>query len=73
MLNYAWFIFLTPIIFAPISVIAGKKAKALAGVLASLSILISLILSIVVWLNIRGTSTPIYQAYNWFDNINAGI
>ena len=73
MLNYAWFIFLTPIIFAPISVIAGKKAKALAGVLASLSILASLILSIIVWLNIRGTSTPIYQAYNWFDNINAGI
>ncbi len=73
MLNYAWFIFLTPIIFAPISVIAGKRSKVTAGILASLSIFISLILSIIVWLNIRGTSTPIYQTYNWFDNINAGI
>lgn len=73
MLNYAWFIFLTPIIFAPISVIAGKKRKILAGVLASLSITVSLILSVIVWLSIRGTTTPIYQTFNWFDNINAGI
>ena len=73
MIDYAWFIFLTPIIFAPISAIAGWRRKASAGVIASLSIFISLILSILVFLNIRSQSTPIYQSYNWFSNINAGI
>ena len=73
MIDYAWFIFLTPIIFAPISAIAGWSRKASAGIIASLSIFISLILSILVFLNIRGQSTPIYQSFNWFSNINAGI
>ena len=66
MIDYAWFIFLTPIIFAPISAIAGWSRKASAGIIASLSIFISLILSILVFLNIRGQSTPIYQSFNWF-------
>ncbi len=71
--DYAWFIFLTPIIFAPIAAIAGRKTKVLGGVIASISITISLILSIIVYLGLRLTDVPVYQTYNWFGNIDAGI
>ena len=73
MLDYAWFIFLTPIIFAPISALAGWKGKNIAGILASISIFISLALSFLLFLSIRNQSAAIYQSYNWFANINAGI
>jgi NADH-quinone oxidoreductase subunit L len=73
MFNYAWFIFLTPIIAAPISAIVGMKKKKLAGIISSLSIGISLALSLIVWYNIRDTSTAIYQHFTWFANIDAGI
>ncbi|MGP6207103.1 NADH-quinone oxidoreductase subunit L [Cuniculiplasma sp. SKW3] len=73
LLNYAWFIFLTPIIAAPIAALAGRKTKVLGGIIASIAITISLILSILVYLSLRLTNVPIYQTYNWFGNINAGI
>ena len=68
-----WFIFLTPLIFAPVTVIVGKKFKNASGWLASFSIGVSLSISIVAWLSLRNTSSPVYNSYHWFDNINAGI
>ncbi|MGP6293468.1 NADH-quinone oxidoreductase subunit 5 family protein [Caldiplasma sukawensis] len=73
MLDQYWFIFLTPIIFSPIILISGIKYKRLSGPLSSISILISLIISILGFLSIRNSSTPIYQHYEWFANIDFGI
>ncbi len=71
--SYYWFIFLTPLIAAPIAEVVGKRIKGASGWIASLSIAISLALSIILWLSLRGTSTPIYNSYKWFGDINAGI
>ncbi|MHB1493300.1 MAG: NADH-quinone oxidoreductase subunit 5 family protein [Thermoplasmataceae archaeon] len=73
MLDYEWFIFLSPVLAFPISLVAGKYRRNLSGYIATISILISFILSFMVYLQIRGSSTPIYQSYNWFGDINAGI
>lgn len=73
MLDQYWFIFLTPIIFSPIILISGIKYKRLSGPISSISILISLIISIFGFLSIRNSSTPIYQHYEWFANIDFGI
>jgi NADH-quinone oxidoreductase subunit L len=73
MIDYEWFIFLSPIIAFPISYTVGRYKRNLAGYIATISILISFILSFMVYLQIRGTSSPIYQSFNWFGDINAGI
>ena len=73
MIDYEWFIFLSPIIAFPISYTVGRYKRYLAGYIATISILISFILSFMVYLQIRGTSSPIYQSFNWFGDINAGI
>ena len=73
MIDYEWFIFLSPIIAFPISFIVGRYKRNLAGYIATISILISFILSFMVFLQIRDTSSPIYQSYNWFGDINVGI
>ena len=73
MIDYEWFIFLSPIIAFPISYTVGRYRRNLAGYIATISILISFILSFMVYLQIRGTSSPIYQSFNWFGDINAGI
>ena len=73
MIDYEWFIFLSPIIAFPISYTVGRYRRNLAGYIATISILISFILSFMVYLKIRGTSSPIYQSFNWFGDINAGI
>ncbi len=71
--SYAWFIFLVPIIFAPVSAFAGWRKKVYGGIVASLAIAVSFILAVLVYFNINNTSVPIYQSFNWFGNINAGI
>ncbi|MCL4347657.1 MAG: NADH-quinone oxidoreductase subunit L [Candidatus Thermoplasmatota archaeon] len=73
MIDYEWFIFLSPIIAFPISFTVGRYRRNLAGYIATISILISFILSFIVYLQIRGTSSPVYQSFNWFGDINAGI
>ena len=73
MIDYEWFIFLSPIIAFPISFTVGRYRRNLAGYIATISILISFILSFMVFLQIRGTSSPVYQSYNWFGDINVGI
>ena len=73
MIDYEWFIFLSPIIAFPISFTVGRYRRNLAGYIATISILISFILSFMVYLQIRGTSSPVYQSFNWFGDINAGI
>lgn len=71
--SYYWFIFLVPMIAAPIAEIVGKKFKNSSGWIASVAIGISLALSIIIWLSLRGTSTPIHNSYRWFGYIDAGI
>ena len=73
MIDYEWFIFLSPIIAFPISFTVGRYRRNLAGYIATISILISFILSFIVYLQIRDTSSPVYQSFNWFGDINAGI
>ena len=71
--SYAWFIFLVPIIFAPVSAFAGWRRKVYGGIVASLAIAVSFILAVLVYFNISNTRVPIYQSFNWFGNIDAGI
>ncbi|MDS0257767.1 NADH-quinone oxidoreductase subunit L, partial [Thermoplasmatales archaeon AK] len=67
-----WFIFLSPAIGAPVSLIVGRHKRFWAGIIASLSILISLILTYVAFVQV-GTSGPIQNQYLWFFNINVGV
>jgi proton-translocating NADH-quinone oxidoreductase chain L len=69
---YAWFVFLSPLIAAPIALVAGKYRKDLAGIVASLSIAISLVLSYLLYLN--GSSGNIVTSQvNWFYNLDYGV
>ncbi|EQD46237.1 proton-translocating NADH-quinone oxidoreductase, chain L, partial [mine drainage metagenome] len=63
----------SPVLAFPISYVAGKYKRYLSGYIATISILISFILSFLVYLQLRSTSTPVYESYNWFGDINAGI
>ncbi|MEM0158064.1 MAG: NADH-quinone oxidoreductase subunit L [Thermoplasmataceae archaeon] len=67
-----WFIFLSPAIAAPVSLAVGRRRRFWAGIIASLSILISLILTYVAFIHLNATG-PIENQYLWFFNIDVGI
>ena len=67
-----WFIFISPLIGFVLSYGIGRKRRNLAGIIASLSILGSLIASLVTFLQVQ-SSGAIYNHFQWFYNINAGI
>ena len=67
-----WFIFISPLLGFVLSYGIGRKRRNLAGIIASLSILGSLIASLVTFLQVQ-SSGAIYNHFQWFYNINAGI
>ncbi|SMD31241.1 NADH-quinone oxidoreductase subunit 5 family protein [Picrophilus oshimae] len=67
-----FFIFISPLIAAPLEYILSKYYKRIAGVLMSLAILASFILSILAYMQIN-SSGIIYKSYQWFYDINFGI
>ncbi len=67
-----WFIFLSPLIGFVLSYGIGRKRRNLAGIIASLSILGSLLASLVTFTQVQSSGT-IYNHFQWFYNINAGI
>ncbi len=66
-----WFIFLSPLLAAPITLIFGKRRSWLSGAISSSSIAISLALSAYVYYTL-GSGT-VNQSYLWFYNIYYGI
>ena len=68
----AWGIFLSPLIASPIALVAGRKSRNAAGIIASASIGLSLVLAFLLYLNIS-SSTSVESQYNWFYDINYGI
>ncbi len=67
-----WLIVLAPLIAAPITLAAGKWKRNLAGIIASLSIGISLAISGITYFGVSSGST--YQEqFTWFSNVSYGI
>ncbi len=71
MLLLQWLIVLSPLVAAPIALIAGRSHRDLAGVVASLAITISLIVSAITYFS--SVNSPVSQNYTWFYNISYGI
>lgn len=69
---FGWLIFISPIVGAFLSFSLGRWDRRLAGIIASLSIALSLIFSVLSFFQVQ-SSGPIDNSYNWFFNINAGI
>lgn len=65
-----WLIFLSPLIASPIALALGKKWRTAAGVVASVSIGISFLMSVLIYFS--GNSV-ITESYPWFINIRYGI
>ncbi len=66
----AWFVFLSPLIGFPLSYFAGLYRKNLSGLIASGSIAISLLLSLILYL---GYTAPVHSSINWFYSFNYGV
>jgi NADH-quinone oxidoreductase subunit L len=69
---FGWLIFITPIVGAFLSFALGRHDRRLAGPIASVSIALSLVFSILAFFRVQ-SSGPIDNSYSWFFNINAGI
>lgn len=69
---FGWLIFISPIVGAFLSFFIGHRDRRWAGIIASLSIALSLVFSILSFFRVQ-SSGPIENSYNWFFNINAGI
>ena len=67
-----WLIFLSPVFGFVISYVVGRYRRELAGVIASLAVLGSLIASVLTYLHVQASGT-VYNSYQWFFNIHAGI
>ena len=81
-----WFIFLSPLIGAPIALAVGKRYKSLAGIIASLAVGGALVASIITFFYVDAgtvvsnssklyviTGQYAYNHYLWFFNIDIGI
>ncbi len=81
-----WFIFLSPLIGAPIALGVGKKYRNLAGIIASIAVAGALVASIITFFYVDSgtvvsnssklyilTGNYAYNHYLWFLNIDAGI
>lgn len=67
-----WFIFLSPVIGFPLTYVIGRYKRNLSGVIASLAVLGSLIASLVTYFHVQ-TYGVVYDHFQWFYNITAGI
>lgn len=67
-----WFIFLSPIFGFVISYVVGRYYRNLSGVIASLAVLGSFIASVLTFFYVQSNGT-VYEHFQWFYNINAGI
>lgn len=70
---YAWFIFISPLIGFVLSYTVGRYHRWTAGVLASITIFLSLVFSIITFFHVRATGQPVYNSVEWFYNIHAGV
>lgn len=71
MFNIAWFIFLSPFLGFILILLFGNLNRHIPGIVSSLSILISFIISGIIFLTLK--SSVIYQSYAWFFSIRYGV
>lgn len=67
-----WFIFLSPVIGFPLTFVIGRYRRNLSGIIASLAVLGSFIASVFTFLYVQ-TNGTVYDHFQWFYNISAGI
>ena len=72
---FGFLIFLLPLIAFPITLLAGKLKKGLAGIIATASIFLSFLLAMFIFItdahNIQ--VSPVYVSFKWFYNFTFGI
>jgi NADH-quinone oxidoreductase subunit L len=67
-----WFIFLSPIFGFVLTYVVGRYYRNLSGIIASLAVLGSFIAAVLTFFYVQSNGT-IYNSYEWFYNIHAGI
>ena len=67
-----WLILLSPLLAAPVAFAAGRWKRGLSGIIASLSIAISLAISGITYFGVVSGITY-YERFTWFYNLGYGI